>query len=526
MDRSIQAGCLLLLALGFSGSVAAHAFGQRYELPVPLWLYLVGAAATVVLSFVVMAFFVREPAAKVTKRRYNLLNLVLFRLLAHRYSLALLRLLSVALFVLVLLTGFYGFPVTQYNFAPAFVWVIWWVGFAYISALVGDLWALLNPWKIIFNWAAGVHRWFFPGRCLGTGWSYPKWLGVFPAIALFMAFAWLEHAYPDNAEPEVVAAAALTYGGITWIGMLLFGGDRWLKNGEIFTVLFSLFARFSPTEMRVKQGALCTDCSQSANQTEGTSVGCPACFSQAKPELRELNLRPLASGLVSDQPLSSSMVVLVMLLLSTLALDGFLETPLAASLFDGWNSAGSLKPLLAALGAQGGGEVVVFVTLALLIAPVLFVTVYLSFSWLMQRTVSRGSQTKQYSVWYLARLFALSLLPIAIAYHLAHYLSFLLLQGQSIIALASDPFGLDWDLFGTAYHRINIGIVDARFSWYTAVIAIVSGHVIAVYLAHRAAVAAFSDSRQAIRSQYPMLGLMVGYTMLSLWILAQPIVGF
>jgi hypothetical protein len=114
--------------------------------------------------------------------------------------------------------------------------------------------------------------------------------------------------------------------------------------------------------------------------------------------------------------------------------------------------------------------------------------------------------------------------PIAIAYHLSHYLSYLLIAGQNIIPLASDPFGVGSDLFGTRTYRIDIAIVNAKMVWYVAVTAIVVGHVIAVYLAHIMALRVFTTPRQAVLSQIPMLGLMVAYTMISLWILSQPIV--
>ena len=84
----------------------------------------------------------------------------------------------------------------------------------------------------------------------------------------------------------------------------------------------------------------------------------------------------------------------------------------------------------------------------------------------------------------MARSFALTLVPIAIGYHLAHYLTFLLIQGQYIIPLVSDPFGFGWNLFGTAGYRVDIAVVGARFAWYAAVAAIVIGHIAAVYLAH------------------------------------------
>jgi hypothetical protein len=102
----------------------------------------------------------------------------------------------------------------------------------------------------------------------------------------------------------------------------------------------------------------------------------------------------------------------------------------------------------------------------------------------------------------------------------------LLIAGQLIIPLSSDPFGIGWNLFHTTHYRIDIGIVGAKFVWYTAVTTIVIGHILAVYLAHTMALRVIGDHRRALKSQVPMLFLMVSYTMISLWILAQPIVEY
>ena len=106
----------------------------------------------------------------------------------------------------------------------------------------------------------------------------------------------------------------------------------------------------------------------------------------------------------------------------------------------------------------------------------------------------------------------------------AHGDTYLLVAGQVVIPLASDPFGWGWNLFGTARYKVDAGLVGARFAWYASLIVIVLGHVVAMYVAHRLALARFADPRIARRSQYPLAALMVAYTMLSLWILAQPIV--
>jgi hypothetical protein len=129
------------------------------------------------------------------------------------------------------------------------------------------------------------------------------------------------------------------------------------------------------------------------------------------------------------------------------------------------------------------------------------------------------------SVSQTACAFVLTLVPIAVAYHLAHYFSLLVTAGQFMIPLASDPFGFGWNLFGTAGYKVDLGAVSPYVFWYGAVVLIVAGHVIAVVLAHVEALRLFVSPRAAAASQVPMVALMVAYTMVSLWILAQPIVG-
>jgi hypothetical protein len=170
-----------------------------------------------------------------------------------------------------------------------------------------------------------------------------------------------------------------------------------------------------------------------------------------------------------------------------------------------------------------GNAIAAVSTIAMCMFIVTFTLSYLAFSFLMRRSTPQPYRDS-WTTGELARLFVLSLIPIALAYHLAHYLSFLLIVGQYMIPLISDPFGFGWNLFGTKLYFFKIGIVNARFVWITSVVAIVVGHIIAVYIAHVVAMRAFGNNRAALLSQMPMLILMVAYTMISLWILAQPVV--
>jgi len=207
------------------------------------------------------------------------------------------------------------------------------------------------------------------------------------------------------------------------------------------------------------------------------------------------------------------------LMLSTVTFDGFKETPLWAGLL-GWVALRQwLQPLLLGLHDLGFDYRAVLGTVALAVFPILFLAVYLGFAWLAKRASGSARPLAE-----IAGLFVFSLAPIAIAYHLAHYLSYLLLAGQLVVPLVSDPFGIGWNLFRTAGYGIDIGIVGAEFVWHFAVVAIVVGHVLAIGVAHFVALRLFGTAGAALRSQYPFLVLMVAYTMASLWILSQPIV--
>jgi hypothetical protein len=500
---------VLLLCLGSVGTAFAHGFGQRYDLPVPLWLYVAGAAAAVAFSFVVVGVFVRGTARSHVYPRLNLLRFPIGRLLAHAVCLVSLKLIAVVFFVLLILTGLLGNPHPMRNLAPTLLWIVWWVGLAYVSALGGNLWAVINPLKTLFAWAESLYRRIHPAGELTLSLRYPSALGKWPGVLLFLAFAWVELVFEGSAVPANLAIMALIYAGITWIGMFLFGREQWLQYGEAFSLAFGILARFAPTEVRVVDPSVCQVCPLDCRDQDGECIDCYACSRQAAPSQREWNLRPFASGLLRNQAISISEMTFVLLLLATVTFDGFEATPL-------WVQ---IETMLSGLLPDFSGAHLLIRTLGLIAFPALFLGLYCFFGWAMAITSGR-----RLPAGVLARCFVFTLVPIAIAYHMAHYFSFLLIQGQFIIPLLSDPFGFGWNVLGTAGYRPNPGLVGARFAWFTAVMAIVIGHIIAVYLAHLVAVRTLRDRLLALYSQYPMLVLMVGYTMVSLWILAQPIV--
>jgi hypothetical protein len=478
ISRSIRSratvGLFAAASLLRSSPATAHGFGQRYDLPLPLSLYLFGAAAAVVVSFIIVGLFVRGDARRSgLDARFDLMSRGIGRLILHPAPGLVLKILAVAVFTVTVAAGFIGNQDPYRNVAPTMVWIIFWVGLAYVSAFAGDIWALVNPWRTIF---AVVER-LSKRTANRPRLHYPKAFAVWPACLLLLAFSWIELVYPSPAVPRHIAWFATAYTVLTWTGMALFGRETWLQRGEVFTLVFGTLARFAPTVI-------------SRNE-------------------RVCAVRPFAAGLLVSGPASASMAAFVLLLLSTVLYDGLLGTP-------EWAAAEAFA--VARLG-WGEGAALVVRSIGLVGFWLFFLGVFIAVAALMSRLTGGARSAGE-----MAQHLALTLVPIVIGYHLAHYLLLLLVQGQYIVPLISDPFGFGWNLFDTAGYRVDIAIVGARFAWYTAVTAILLGHIAAVSLAHLKMMRVLPDRGTALRAELPLTALMVAYTILSLSIIAEPIV--
>jgi hypothetical protein len=471
-----------MLLAGSGMKASAHAFGSRYDLPLPLWLYLASAGAAVGLTFTPLALLPRRhgtrPIASTT--------LPLPRPFPARSALRRIAgAIGILVFGLILVAGLFGIQSTTRNFAPAMVWVIWWVGLVFFTALAGNMWPAFNPWTAAYDAMAAVLQ-----RCglvasTSLRRSCPRGIGAWPAVMLFATFAWLETASDGAEHPRTLACLVIAYSVIAWIGMVIFGRRAWLASADPFHRLFAVLGRFAPIRVTA----------------------------------RRIVLRVHGAGLIQSRPVPWSATGFIILMLATVSYDGFAETPVWAAFLDWLSQSLVMRPLLIGMQQAGIDLLVAAKTFGLAATAAVFAAVYLAFC-----AASAGLAGGAVGIGRLAGSLVHSLVPIAIGYHFAHYLSYLLLAGQLMIGLVSDPLGFGWDLFGTADHAIDIGVIDAATVWYVAIAAIVVGHVIAVTVAHFSALNLYRDSRRAILSQIPMLVLMMGYTMTSLWILSQPIV--
>lgn len=317
---------------------------------------------------------------------------------------------------------------------------------------------------VLGNWWAAINPWDTLSRLVPLDEERPdvpaRW-GVYPAAVAFVGFTWLELVYPDNSSPRVLGVATLVYTFYA-LGMAA-AGRSGLASGELFTVYNRLISAIAPFG-RDEQGRLLW-----------------------RGWLRALPVLPAWRGLA----------LLVVAMIGTVTFDGLSATP--------W-----WRERVEALGVSADSMATGTAGLVLVVAVIGIA--YVAASWLAVRLAGGGSPAR-----VMVR-FAHTLVPIALAYAVAHYFTLIIFEGQLLYIHASDPFGLGWNLFGTADWRVQFWLAPTAI-WYVQVVAIVTGHVCGVVLAHDRALADF-EPEVAVRSQYAMLMLMVLLTGLGLAILA------
>jgi len=448
---------------------SAHAIGERYDLPLPVHLYVLGGALVVALSFAVVALAVRLDTRGAARwARFFVWAAPPPSLVAAEW---LLRAIGIVAFGLAITAGLVGEQHPGRNIAPTLVWIVWWIGLALIAALIVNPWPWLNPWRSLALIAAR----FIPAP---RARRYPRAWAEWPAVAGLFLLVWFELVYPAPSHPRAIAIVALAYSLATFAGMAMFGRETWLKRGEVFSLFFALLGRFAPLAIG-RHGIV---------------------------------IRPWGMALARPQRVSGATVAFILLMLAAVLFDGFLGTGLWRALERG---------VRALLPPGADRDNLVAATLGLLALWLAFLGAYRLAAVAMARMAGSGLDGRA-----LASRFAQTLIPIGVGYNLAHNLSYLLVQGQAIAPLASDPLGRGWNLFGTAHWQIAIGVIDAGAVWSVALFAIVGGHLVAVYIGHLAALRLFANRQAALRALVPLTVLMVVYTAVSLTVIAEPLVRF
>jgi hypothetical protein len=434
----------------------AHAFGARYELPIPLLAFLIGGAVVVGVSFlIVLPTEVRERPAGRDETHVRSVTPT-----AGVVGVVLLGLLAWA--------GLAGTQEIAENILPTVFWVYVWVVVPLLCGLIGDFTSGSNPFGFLAQLGDRLRGGRAPLR-------WPRALGYWPAALLAAAATLAELVFNASTTlPRFIAWMLIGYAALNVLMGALFGAPAWRARGELFTVLFDLWGRLG-----------------------WFRFGAPG-------------RRGLAGGLAVPFERTVSRTVFVLLLLVSISFDGILSTPQ-------W---GRFEKRVLSFGDVHGQEALRTGSFFVLV-----VVIYGVFALFAGAVSAAGGRHRGVGE-TLAGLLP-SLVPIAFGYLLAHYLQYVLVNGQLILPLLGAPGGPATNLhlpypFNDSY-EVHTQPVPNGFFWYVDVAVIVGVHVLAVVLAHRQLATTGRTEHLARRAEYPWIAAMIAYTCLSLWLLAQPL---
>lgn len=465
MTRSLSRAGLVAAVVGVftvlpASPALAHGIGGRADLPVPVSFFVVGAGVAVVVSFVAVAVLWPQPRLQAPRPEKQL---------AARWIGPARRVLSwlgLAALLLVVLAGIFNREGGR-TISPVLVWVYFWLVVPFLAAIVGNWWKAISPWRSLARWInSGV-----PER---TGLAVR--VGLWPAVIAFVAFTWLELIAQSSDEARTLTIAALLYSLYLLVTTRYLGVETGLRSTGAFENYNEILGGIAPVRWSV---------------TAPEGPGTAEVASRAKPSLVYRGwLRGLPT--LETRP---GFAAFVIAMIGTVTYDGMSGS--------GWwsDTMGSVAR------EEWFGTIGLFGTVLAIGA-----------GYLAASRVAAAMAGDEWGTMRVARSFAHTLVPIALAYAFAHYFTLVLVEGQILLHAASDPFGLGWDLFGTAGWRIS-WVPTPEVVWYLQVASIVAGHVAGVVLAHDRALSDFGG-RVAVRTQYAMLVLMVALTSLGLLILS------
>ncbi|MBX2878724.1 MAG: hypothetical protein KTR32_02270 [Granulosicoccus sp.] len=457
--------CCLLLTVIAVPTVHGHAGERGFIMLLPTTEWIVTGTMLVIVTFVLLLFFPGKWLSGIAQKHHYAWTLPF-----PGFS----RTLRVAFFLLYLLfmsAGWFGSSDPLVNPIGPVMWSWFWIGLVFLHLAFGNLWQFINP----FDGADWALTKMLPQRSQAEFTKWPEFLQYWPAITLLLLLTWFENVSLSPYDPQTLCYAMLGYLILNVLAMRRYGRDQWLKYGEVFSVYFRMISWLAPVNWDFTR------------------------------ERIRVVLRWPYSGLLTVGTLSVSETIFVLVALACVTFDG-------ASHTYWWLSLWHINPL------EFGGRSTVYWqnTFGLLAASGFLLLLYFLTTLVFTNLSMSGVRG--------FRALAVSLVPIAFGYHLAHYLPAFTLESQYALRAISDPFALGWDLFGTA-NRAIIASVRSDFAaittiWTIQMTAIILSHVISVVVAHVILSRMYAGAYLPFYKQLPYAGLMIAYTFVGLWLLS------
>ncbi len=443
-------------------------------------------------------------------------------------------------FVGVIVIGLVGNQAPGRNLAPVLTWNVWWIGLIFAVFFFGNLWCFMCPWTAIPDWIMRRSlRRVRPVASLAR--KYPRFRAwMWPAILLFAWVTWLELAFDAANRPWLTSLMGIGMILLAW-GLLVVYERKAMCRYVCFVGRVSgQYAMMGMLELRRRDPDRCRTCETKDcfHGREGEGYPCPThefmgamnenqyctlcteCVKSCPHDNIGLNVRSSGADLLFPHRAKKDEAYLALLVFIVSAFHGAAMVPRWME----WETA--LRDALGGLEAStldtgffagGWGGYVTF-TLLMAVAIAVPALLYLLLCGGIRFASGRSDVTRR-------RLFvrlAYTLLPVALFYHLAHNATHVFYEWSKLYRLASDPLGWDWDLFGTARAPLS-AMLSPESIWYVQVTLVVIGHVYGILVAQRELFRVYDGDRKAVRRAHVVMMVgVVAMSLLSLWLLAQP----
>lgn len=506
---------------------------------VPNWLFYLSIGLLVLITFLIFGL-TGEPKRNVgkTSRRWQYPRFELTksefvsRLVKWKGFQPLVQIPVVFLFLLVIAAGLFGSQDPSRNLAPVLTWNIWWMGLIFFAFFAGQIWCTVCPWMAIPDWLKRLSG-KIPGRDRPFGLE-KKWPNLFknlyPAIFFFLMLTWLELAYEAPYRPALTALMGLMM--LFTAGITLFIYERKGFCRYICPVgrVTGAYGTTGMLEIRRKDSQICKDC-KTKDCFHGNEKGlpcpthefmgamnensyctmCTECLKTCPHDNIGINVRAPIADLMGPHRKRLDEAWLLLIIFVVTIFHGLAMIPLWTQ-----QTVPMARDFVEELIGQDPGYLLTN-TVGMLLFIGLSCLVYLGACAVARKT--SGNLLYSLKSYFIA--FAYPLLPVALAYHLAHNALHFFYEGSKLVRLISDPFGWGWDIFGTARSPLTM-LVPIEYIWVVQVILVVLGNFAAVWLVNRAGYRMFGNRRQAIGATIPMVIFVALLSIAAMWLLSQP----
>ena len=493
---------------------------------IPIWLFYLGATF-MVASWAGLALLGSGGGATRPYYTFDILSIPLLNRALHSrvFRFAAQAFVSF-LFVLVIIAGLFGSQQAGSNIATILTWTYWWTLLVVFVMVFGKAWCFVCPWDAISGWLERLSFWGVKDG-LSAKLRWPSaFRNLYPATALFLILTWLELGYGVTTRPELTALMGILMFFLTFVPLLIFERQSFCRYGCLIGRISGLYALFSALEIRARDRQLCqTDC-QTRDCFHGNDQGyacptfqylgamekntyciyCGECIKACPHDNVAINLRPFGQDMVKSAHVRFDEAAMVIVMLAMTTFHGLTMTPVWGTIVVALQRTLSL-PYLAAFTVGMFGFL-----------GVVAASYHVFASWSHRIAPIPGVTRRQLWIRY-----AYAFLPIALFYHFAHNSMHFFIEGGAIVPAISDPFGWGWNLMGTA--GIQPGpMLGPVAVWSITLTFIFMGQIWSLLAARRISLQICGSNRTAFRSRAPIVAAMIGYSILSLWIVAQPMV--